>query len=114
MTTRTVYMIRHGQYHTEVKTADGGGLTDMGKQQAACAARAVARIPIDNLYASTMTRAIETANIIATELGTEYKTHDSIREAIPTIPPRIASDILQHQLPFYIPEVTFTTYFWIE
>ncbi|MGB7341434.1 MAG: histidine phosphatase family protein [Phototrophicaceae bacterium] len=95
MTTRTLYLIRHGQYDTHVKTADGGGLTQLGQEQAAHAGKAVARIPIDNLYASTMTRAIETANIIASQLKMTYETYDVIREAIPTIPPRIAADILQ-------------------
>ncbi len=95
MTTRTLYMIRHGQYDMTVKTANGGSLTEIGKQQAEHAAKAVSRIPIDMLHASTMTRAIETANIIANQLSTEYKTHDVIREAIPTIPPRVANAILQ-------------------
>ncbi|MEM9954790.1 MAG: histidine phosphatase family protein [Chloroflexota bacterium] len=94
MTTRTIYMIRHGQYHTEVHAPDGGSLTDIGKQQASSVAKAIARIKIDQLHASTMVRAIETADIIAQQIGIDYQTHDSIREAIPTIPPRIASDIL--------------------
>lgn len=95
MTTRTLYMIRHGQYDTTVKTANGGSLTDTGKQQAEHAGKAVSRIPVDSIHASTMTRAIETANIIAQQVQMEYQTHDSIREAIPTIPPRVASAILQ-------------------
>jgi len=95
MTSRTLYMIRHGQYDHSVKTADGGSLTELGREQAKHAGKAVSRIPIDVLHASTMTRAIETANIIAQQLNVEYKTHDVIREAIPTIPPRIAAEILQ-------------------
>lgn len=95
MTTRTLYMIRHGQYDTTVKTSNGGSLTETGRQQADHAGKAVSRIPIDFVHASTMTRAIETANIIAQHLKMEYSTHDSIREAIPTIPPRVASAILQ-------------------
>lgn len=95
MTTRTLYMIRHGQYDHSVKTVDGGSLTELGREQAKHAGKAVSRIPIDVLHASTMTRAIETANIIAQELNTDYQTYDVIREAIPTIPPRIAAEILE-------------------
>lgn len=95
MTTRTLYMIRHGQYDTSTKTVDGGSLTDIGREQASYAGQAVARIPVDIIHASTMTRAIETANIIAEQVQAEYKTYDVIREAIPTIPPRIATEILQ-------------------
>jgi len=94
MTTRTLYMIRHGQYDTQEKSPDGGSLTDIGRQQAACAGKAVSRITVDKIHASTMTRAIETTNIIAQELAADYATYDVIREAIPTIPPRIASEIL--------------------
>lgn len=94
MTTRTLYMIRHGQYDTTTKTVDGGSLNDTGRKQAYHAGQAVARIPVDFIHASTMTRAIETANIIAEQVDAKYQTYDVLREAIPTIPPRIATEIL--------------------
>ncbi|MGJ3241043.1 MAG: histidine phosphatase family protein [Anaerolineae bacterium] len=107
MTTRTLYLIRHGQYDTSVKTADGGSLTDTGREQAKHAGEAVARIPVDALHASTMTRALETATIIAERLNMPYQTHEVLREAIPTIPPRVASEILN--LMEHDPEFTHDT-----
>ncbi|MEL6307054.1 MAG: histidine phosphatase family protein [Chloroflexota bacterium] len=95
MTTRTLYIIRHGQYDQTEKSRDGGSLTDLGRQQAASVGNAFKRITVDAVHASTMTRARETAGIITDAIGAQYELHDSIREAIPSIPPRIASEILQ-------------------
>jgi serine/threonine-protein phosphatase PGAM5 len=95
MAIRTLYLVRHGQYDATVKAADGGGLSDIGKQQAEYAAQALQGIPMNVIYASTMVRAIETANIIAQKTHSEYKVTDLLREAIPSIPPRIAIQIME-------------------
>lgn len=95
MTVRTLYLIRHGQYDLGTNLADGGSLTELGRMQAEYAARALAHVQIDTIHASTMTRAIETADIIAQVLQRDFKTHELLREAIPSIPPRIASQILE-------------------
>jgi serine/threonine-protein phosphatase PGAM5 len=63
--------------------------------QAEYAARALAHIQIDTIHTSTMVRAMETADIIAEVLQRDFITHDLLREAIPTIPPRIAGQILE-------------------
>src|SRR5262245_20748270 len=94
MSLRTLYLIRHGQYETGVQHRDGGSLTALGIEQAKCAAQAVAHLPINAIHASTMVRAVETANIIAQAVQMDYQTHDLLREAIPSIPPRIAEHIL--------------------
>lgn len=94
MTQRTLYLIRHGQYDTGVQHRDGGSLTPLGVEQARYAAQALAHLPINAIHASTMIRAMETATIIAQNLGKTYETHDTLREAIPSIPPRIAEQIL--------------------
>ncbi len=96
MTTRTLYMIRHGQYDTTVTSVDGGNLTEIGREQAYYTGQSLARLPIDKVHASTMTRAVETAGIISEQLNLDYKTYDNLREAIPTIPPRIATNILEY------------------
>lgn len=95
MSIRTLYIIRHGQYDTSAHLPDGGNLTELGKLQAQHAGKALAHLPIDVVHASTMTRAIETANIISQEVKHDFLTHDLLREAIPTIPPRIAAQILE-------------------
>ena len=95
MAFRTLYLIRHGQYDTKVKQADGGSLTDLGKQQAGYVATALKDIPITKIYASTMVRAIETGNIIAQANEHQYAVSDLLREVIPSIPPRIATLVFQ-------------------
>jgi serine/threonine-protein phosphatase PGAM5 len=94
MANRTLYLVRHGQYDTAVNLRDGGGLTALGKQQAEYAGKALAETPITKIYASTMVRAIETANIIAHMVKANYMVSDLLREAIPSIPPRLATQIL--------------------
>jgi serine/threonine-protein phosphatase PGAM5 len=104
MSIRILYIIRHGQYDIAAQVPDGGSLTELGRMQAQHAAKALAHIPIDAIHASTMTRALETADIIAQEVQHDYLTHDLLREAIPTIPPRLAAEILA----FMAQDPTFT------
>jgi serine/threonine-protein phosphatase PGAM5 len=94
MTLRTLYLIRHGQYETGDPHRDGGSLTPLGNKQAQYVAKAFAQIPVHTIYASTMLRAVETANIIAKTIEMSYQTTELLREAIPSIPPRIAEQIL--------------------
>ncbi|MCI0708683.1 MAG: histidine phosphatase family protein [Chloroflexi bacterium] len=91
---RTLYLVRHGQYDTAATVTDGGSLTDLGKVQAEAAGKALEDIPINMIYASTMVRAIETANLIANIVRADFLVTDLLREAIPSIPPRIAEHIL--------------------
>lgn len=95
MTARTLYLVRHGQYDLNAKVENGGSLTQLGRMQAEYAGLGLAHMQIDAIHASTMTRAMETADIIAGVLKKEFSTHDVLREAIPSIPPRIASQILE-------------------
>lgn len=92
---RTLYLVRHGQYDTSVRTPDGGSLTEIGKQQAEYVAKAIKELPITSIYASTMVRAIETGNIIAQAKQMNYAVSDLLREGLPSIPPRIATQILE-------------------
>jgi serine/threonine-protein phosphatase PGAM5 len=94
MALRTLYLIRHGQYQTGVKHPDGGSLTEKGCQQARIAGAALAHIPFSAIYASTMTRARETAVLIAEHVPVEIYLTDLLREALPGIPPRFAEEIL--------------------
>jgi serine/threonine-protein phosphatase PGAM5 len=94
MTLRMLYLIRHGQYDTGIQHRDGGSLTKLGQEQANYAAQAVAHLPITAIHVSTMIRAIETAKVISKAVKVELQTTDLLREAIPSIPPRIAEHIL--------------------
>ncbi len=83
---RTVILIRHGEYEHGVDTPDEGGLVALGRQQARLTAERLDALPLtlDSLHSSTMTRARETAEIVAAHFpGLEIVFHDDIRECTP-------------------------------
>jgi serine/threonine-protein phosphatase PGAM5 len=85
---RTLYLIRHGEYvHDEGCDEDTGcGLDRLGRHQAALAGDFLASLGIGftSLQSSSMTRARETAAIIASRLpGTAPELHRDIRECTP-------------------------------
>lgn len=94
MSFRIIHMIRHGQYDLEAQASDGGSLTRIGRKQAEHTAMALSHLTVEAIHCSTMIRAMETAAIIAETAGVDFNTHDLLREAIPSIPPRIATQIL--------------------
>ena len=92
MATRTLYLIRHGQYPPR-GSAPTEELTKLGEQQAAVTGQAIKGIPVNTLYYSTMPRAEQTAHIIMTHAfpGVIRKPSDLLREAIAEVPERYAS-----------------------
>ncbi len=105
MASRTLYLIRHGQY-TPGETSDelGNGLTALGKQQAAHAAELLKNVPFSAIYCSTLRRAVETAEIIATRFPViALQPSRDLWEFIPTVPPAYAAFFAQ-QLPNLTPE----------
>jgi probable phosphoglycerate mutase len=62
------------------RTGDVDGLTDVGKRQALQTAEACRKQGVDKLYSSPETRALETAEIIAQELGLEVHALDQLHE----------------------------------
>ena len=61
----TFYLVRHGQYDPANSTDwRGGGLTDLGWQQAELTAARLAGLPIRRIYASSLLRAAQTAAAI--------------------------------------------------
>lgn len=89
MTTRTIYLVRHGQYDTNgsnSKNSLGGSLTEKGRQQAIFVAEYFSELPIKKIFASTLTRATETAQIVAEKLKMDLEVSDLLQEVIPSIP----------------------------
>jgi serine/threonine-protein phosphatase PGAM5 len=83
--TKTIILIRHGQY----EDSEGGGvLTDLGRRQAARTGRRIGELKPHALYASVLTRARETADIIAQELGgMRVRVREDLREILPSAVP---------------------------
>jgi serine/threonine-protein phosphatase PGAM5 len=71
MAKRTIYLIRHGQYDPEVvdprvsEEPLGSRLTATGQEQAERTAQILVHVPFTAIYTSPLTRAVETAQVIA-------------------------------------------------
>nr|WP_297573698.1 histidine phosphatase family protein [uncultured Peptostreptococcus sp.] len=80
----TYYLVRHGQtiWNTQGRTQGHGNspLTDLGLAQAKNLAKYLKEYPIDMIYCSDLGRAVETAEIIANELGLDLKPTPALRE----------------------------------
>lgn len=70
---KTIYFMRHGLTEMNVAGLWSGStetaLTDTGKQQAKKAGQAAKKLGIETIASSTMGRALETARIVAKEIG---------------------------------------------
>lgn len=90
MAKRTLYLVRHGQYHvrrSERSSDPDGALTEIGRQQAALVGLRLRSIPIDVIHHSTLLRARQTAEIIATDFpGVPLRPSDLLRECVPQLP----------------------------
>ncbi|OQV14371.1 Serine/threonine-protein phosphatase PGAM5, mitochondrial [Hypsibius exemplaris] len=87
--TRNLFFIRHGHYMVDGISDEGRMLTELGRAQAANTGKRLADLnfPWTKLVHSSMLRARETAQIIASQLpGVLVESTDLIREGAP-IPP---------------------------
>ena len=79
-----LYLIRHGQTTGDVENRYGGSyddhLTDLGRQQSHSAARALVGRQLTIVYSSPLSRARETADIVATALKTPQKVLPAFQE----------------------------------
>ena len=88
MGTRILYLVRHGHYYTERDHAKYGKLTTLGRRQATRVGRRLASVDLHAMHHSDMLRAVETAEIIASELdrAIPIKSSKLLREGVPTVP----------------------------
>lgn len=89
MARRFLYLVRHGEYKSTTTPPDepDGGLTEVGKQQAALVAERFRSIPVNRIHHSTAQRAMETAAFISAQFPTvDVHPSDLLREGIPCIP----------------------------
>jgi broad specificity phosphatase PhoE len=86
---RYLHFVRHGHYRSD--EMDEGKLTALGRKQARRAARHFAGLGIDSIASSDWIRAVETADILANELGlTTRRRYRVLREMLPTRLPMLA------------------------
>jgi len=77
-----VFVARHGEaaYETELVTDDGGSLTRDGRAQARRLAERLRDARISRVWTSSMSRAVQTAEIVAAELGVDVLVREGLRE----------------------------------
>ncbi len=82
MGTRLVSLIRHGEYEP---SPDGGVLTARGRRQATSTGKRLARLAPNAIYASTLSRAKESADLISAKVELPVrKPKNYLRESWPT------------------------------
>ncbi len=80
-----IYFIRHGESQANVLHVISNrdlphGLTERGQAQAAALTAKLQTAQIHKIYASSILRATQTAEILARALGVSYETTDALRE----------------------------------
>lgn len=80
-----VIFMRHGQAENNISRTLVGRhieshLTEQGRKQVADTAREMKSIPIDKVYVSPVTRAVETARIVCDSLGMSYEIDERLYE----------------------------------
>jgi broad specificity phosphatase PhoE len=80
----TLIVARHGQATYDelgIASDDGGWLTDLGRRQAAALADELADRRLAAVWCSDMSRAVQTAEIVAGRLGVPVRVRRDLREA---------------------------------
>ncbi len=89
----TIYFVRHGETQYDLAEARKlkGGMRDLvpltakGREQALGAAEQLSGLPISRIITSPMTRAMETAHIIAREIGLPLTVEFDLHEWLPDL-----------------------------
>lgn len=104
--TRHLFLVRHAQYDLDGRTDHERTLTELGQRQTAFLAQRLAAVhaatdggyaafSLDTLLSSELTRAIETADLLAPALPGAARSRDAVlnegRPCLPEPPPRHAS-----------------------
>jgi serine/threonine-protein phosphatase PGAM5 len=84
---RTVFLLRHAQEEPGTSGPSGGGLSPLGRSQAASVATRLEGYAPERLVTSSLLRAAETAAIVARRFESlTPEIDDDLRECIPVVP----------------------------
>ena len=77
-----IFLARHGQteYETELLMDHGGSLTTLGRQQARELGEKLRAEKVAHVYCSTLSRAVQTAELAAAALGVEVTVREGLVE----------------------------------
>ena len=77
-----IILARHGEtgYESELVGDGGGSLTDLGRQQAASMARTLSSERVAGIVCSSISRAVQTAEIAASVLGVPVEVREHLQE----------------------------------
>lgn len=77
-----VYVARHGEaeYESELLSDAGGSLSREGRAQSRELGESLRDVRISRIYASSMARAVQTAEIVAAVLGVDVVVREGLRE----------------------------------
>jgi broad specificity phosphatase PhoE len=85
---RRIYLMRHGETLYGGRPREGavgnGELTERGREQIAAVALLFRGVPLDRIYASPLSRAHETAQLIAKEKGLDVLLSPDLQEITPS------------------------------
>jgi broad specificity phosphatase PhoE len=86
---RVLYFVRHGQYSAQ-PNAQGGVLTELGRRQAGRLQHYFKGLAIDSVSSSDLPRAVQTAEVLAGDLGiARVRRHAVLREILPVAVPGV-------------------------
>ncbi len=84
---RRIYLMRHGETLYQAQATEGaignGALTERGREQIAAVSLLFRGVSLDRVYASPLSRAQETARIVAQEKGLDVLLSPDLREISP-------------------------------
>lgn len=91
MNRKRLFLIRHGEYESTIKSGRGGRLTARGERQARHLAKYLSAVPATRVVCSNLSRATQTADILHRAGGLpKASVSASLREFLPSsIPGRV-------------------------
>ncbi len=102
MATKTLYLVRHGQYKPTSfpPNVQDGPLTELGREQTTLLAGRLKDFPIKKIHHSPLIRAAETAALLSAEFpAVKLEASPLLEECIPCVPP--ATMLTESQKAFF-------------